>query len=754
MPNNAIQIHADTLESMKYRVKTAFGISSEYYSGDPEKPLFGTGQGSGASPAVWLTLVVVLMNTLDRIITERIRFRSPDSPTRHQRLTDAFVDDTSLAFNDHAHEMTYTTMIHKMQNVAQTWETLLAYSGGALNLKKCSRSITYWEWKNGRPHLRPQHMQDDPPITLQTQPQGQQSTSSTIKYTPPTEAIRILGVYLNSNGDFTKQIQVLRHKSDKMAHNLRSSRITPRNMLTFLRTTYAPSMLYALPAVAADEESLKQVQTMMMEVALQKLGASKTTATAIRHGPYEYGGLNLIDLRTELGISTLKFFRQAIYSDSEPGKLLLISLKYSQMEAGISEHLLERPDIHIPYLTPTWITSMRQFMYQHNITVTITDTLRIVLSGHYDQCIMDTPTIRQYSIQQQKDINLVRIHLQAITLSDLSSPDGSQIRSQALRGVREATQQLRQHWPRQESVTASQRRLWTRYVTSNFIRYDRYWKHGLGLTSPHLRPRASLPPFIAPLMADASQDQPRPAHQDLKTYISRLPRWHRRLLSHLHQEATDAMVWKAFRSRRRITIASDGGLKHRLGTHGWKIVAQDGQVLFLGSGPVDGPPDISTSTRSELGGLTAPMLLCASLARYWGLTHRCKYTWLTDSKAAISKVTFILRSSTQPRCYPDDIDFVTAVRALHIALGRKSIQCKWVKGHQDSGKDYNELSDAAKLNIDVNSLASIITGPARAVSPRRSFHTSRSTRSLSLLTASDSQVKLTNSFATTLMAHI
>jgi hypothetical protein len=74
MPTNAVQIHADTLERMQYKVKTAFGISTNHYSSDHGEPLFGTGQGSGASPAVWLTLVVILMNTLNRITRERIRF--------------------------------------------------------------------------------------------------------------------------------------------------------------------------------------------------------------------------------------------------------------------------------------------------------------------------------------------------------------------------------------------------------------------------------------------------------------------------------------------------------------------------------------------------------------------------------------------------------------------------------------------------------------------------------------------------------
>jgi hypothetical protein len=91
-----------------------------------------------------------------------------------------------------------------------------------------------------------------------------------------------------------------------MAIRTKFSRISPENMLVFLRTMYAPSMLYALPAIATDEENLAPVQSLMITTALQILGASKTTPTAIRHGPLEMGGLNIINLRTELGICNLK----------------------------------------------------------------------------------------------------------------------------------------------------------------------------------------------------------------------------------------------------------------------------------------------------------------------------------------------------------------------------------------------------------------------------------------------------------------
>ena len=136
MPDHAVRTHAGILELMKYTIKTVHGISEDNYHGTPFSPLFGTGQGSGASPAVWLTLVVTLMNTLDRMIPERMQFDSPDTHMRHSRLIDAFVDDTSLGFTDTGY-ITLETMISKLNHMAQTWKKLLYYSGGALNLPKC-----------------------------------------------------------------------------------------------------------------------------------------------------------------------------------------------------------------------------------------------------------------------------------------------------------------------------------------------------------------------------------------------------------------------------------------------------------------------------------------------------------------------------------------------------------------------------------------------------------------------------------------
>ena len=151
-------------------------------------------------------------------------------------------------------------------------------------------------------------------------------------------------------------------------------------------------MKYPLPAMAVDEEELQCIQTSIIPVMLQKLGINRNLPTAIRHGPIEFGGIALTDLRTELGISTIKYLRNAIYTQSSTGTLFLATLKHLQQEAGIGEHLLEFPQLYIPYLTPTWLTSICQYMSNHNITITITNVLSTRINRSGDTYIMVPPT--------------------------------------------------------------------------------------------------------------------------------------------------------------------------------------------------------------------------------------------------------------------------------------------------------------------------------------------------------------------------
>ena len=79
MPDIAIMAHAGVLWALQYSVKTMFGISDGYYKSHENKVLFGTGQGSGASPAAWLTVSIVLLSCLKKLVSRGMRFTTPDN---------------------------------------------------------------------------------------------------------------------------------------------------------------------------------------------------------------------------------------------------------------------------------------------------------------------------------------------------------------------------------------------------------------------------------------------------------------------------------------------------------------------------------------------------------------------------------------------------------------------------------------------------------------------------------------------------
>ncbi|KAI2501344.1 hypothetical protein MHU86_13142 [Fragilaria crotonensis] len=203
---------------MRYTVKTVYGISEKSYGGTPVAPLFGTGQGSGASPAVWLTLVVLMLNTLDRVIPDRISFRSADGSIAHSRLVDAFVDDTALGFTDDG-SRSFEELVTTLEQIAQTWEKVLHFSGGALNLSKCSWYAMVWDWRKGRPQLR-EILPTDKEVQLT---QGSGSIPVTIKRQELNQSTRILGVHQTR----WETSRIILSSQDKSRSTFKISKVSP-----------------------------------------------------------------------------------------------------------------------------------------------------------------------------------------------------------------------------------------------------------------------------------------------------------------------------------------------------------------------------------------------------------------------------------------------------------------------------------------------------------------------------------------------
>ena len=308
---------------------------------------------------------------------------------------------------------------------------------------------------------------------------------------------------------------------------------------------------------------------------------------------------------------------------------------------------------------------------------------------------MQRSHLSRYTVSQQRDINLVRLYLQVTTLADITDVNRlSAISLSALDGIRSDTWANNPLWPRQETPIPSQRRLWKRYIKSLYLRYIPYWKY----------PPTTTHGITPTLMSNSDVGLTAPiSFSTLSEYVRTLPSTQRRLLADLKQESTDLQVWRAFRSRAKLYIASDGGLDGVQGTHDW-VLSTKTHVLFKCSGPVDGNLATASSTRSELAGCVSSLLLVTIIARMWGVRHRSSFCWITDSRAAISRVQRYSRRGSRATKMPNDVDLLSLISILLTEL-RRPFKPEWVRGHQDSLQSNERLPFKARLNIDADFLA-------------------------------------------------
>ena len=122
LPEEICRLHGVTLEQMRYHISTAIGISEESYKHSNESPVYGTGQGSCASPSVWLQICYVLFDCHDQQ-SYGANYSSPNGTIKFKASMTGFVDDMKGQTNHQTSPaaMPLLRLIARMQEDAQLW---------------------------------------------------------------------------------------------------------------------------------------------------------------------------------------------------------------------------------------------------------------------------------------------------------------------------------------------------------------------------------------------------------------------------------------------------------------------------------------------------------------------------------------------------------------------------------------------------------------------------------------------------------
>jgi hypothetical protein len=121
IPNQYCKVQSNTLRNSKYNLRTALGDSVVTYQHSEITPIHGTGQGSCASPAIWLMMSCLLMDIFEKKAHGmKIYNIFEDSPILLQYI-EAFVGDASSFTNTEFENTCVNTILTYLKEDGYLW---------------------------------------------------------------------------------------------------------------------------------------------------------------------------------------------------------------------------------------------------------------------------------------------------------------------------------------------------------------------------------------------------------------------------------------------------------------------------------------------------------------------------------------------------------------------------------------------------------------------------------------------------------
>ena len=421
LPPIAAKFKLEFLRTAEYYVKTRQGISVDWF-GNALSEVYGALQGSGAAPAIWLAVSIVLIRTYNELHSAE-GIPDPTCAFRIQKIIDAFVDDTDLwdilfdnSQDDHA-------AISRMQHRAQTWEKLIFLSGGTLNPAKCYWYYVKWNWKDGLPELCP--ITDAPgDLVIISSGTGQPVT---ITRAEPTSALRTLGIWTSPSGTNTDQLSSTTTALRAIMARLRTTSLMPTKAALIAPVYLHSKLRYIFAGTTFTQKECKQLDTIFLPSLKSQLGYNNKTALAIMHGAYVHGGCQLPTSWNLQGTTHLNFLLGHLQLHDIVGQHLSHTIDYLYLLLGLSPRPLSYDyTTASPLMTSSWIA--HTWSYLSSIQGTLTyPSLFIDPQREGDVAIMSSALAYYGKGIKLRRINAVRLYLQVFYLSDIVTSDGKHV---------------------------------------------------------------------------------------------------------------------------------------------------------------------------------------------------------------------------------------------------------------------------------------------------------------------------------------
>ena len=460
LPTQASKFKLLFLRTAEYHVKTQHGISDQFFTHFLQT-IYGVLQGSGAAPAIWLAVSIVLITAYNALYPDP-GIPNPLHTEELQKIIDAFVDDTDLWDIIFHSLLSDDDCFRRMAARAQSWEKLLFLSGGQLNLSKCYWYYISWQWQDGIPTLS---TIQDTPGSISILP-GNSPTPQIIHRVEATSALKTLGLPTSPSGTTDTQYHYVADRLRTIIQDLQKIHLTRSEADIVLPVYIHPKIAYCFSGTFFSRKMCSQLDRIFLPYLKTLTGFNRHTKREIFHASRRYGGACIPTSWDLQGSTHLHHLIGHLQLNDLVGKCMLLNLDYLYLHLGFRQPVLSYSTKLFPstkskhqYLPASWISTTWQYLTDLKATVTCA-TMQLLPQRLHDIPLMEE-ACKHYSGITLLRINAVRLFLQVFYLSDITTSDGKLISPEYYLPNLPILRDSTMHWPHQANPGMLAWKLWT-----------------------------------------------------------------------------------------------------------------------------------------------------------------------------------------------------------------------------------------------------------------------------------------------------
>ena len=466
IPYAAVKSMFTTLQKATHRVRTGFGDSTTSFSPPTEVPFQGCGQGNGAGPTIWVAISSILISMM---ASEGYGFQEVTALSAEllSAVCFCFIDDSDLVESSPAADASGESLTPRIQSAMDLWAGGVKATGGAIRPDKSFWWLIDFEWHPSGTwkFKRIEDVAEDFELMV-VDPEGKKVALSRLQ---PDECERTLGVRMSPQFNPRAQHTVLTDAAKAWATQVRSGFLLPYDVFPLISTTILKTLGYPMALTHLSTSQWETIMSPVLMACLPKAKVCRTFPRAVVYGPLKYQGLGIPHPAGLQLTSQLEMLLRHPVNRTKTATFLEACLQSHRLETGTEFGLLQQCYENTAILTTdSWLKRVWKTSEDNDVHVEF-DSPQLQLHREEDQLLMSVFIEAEVDQEQLLWLNWCRMYLQAVTVSDIATADGTTIRYSSWHGGRNSPKRDSIQWPRSERPAEKHWKLWRNTLTHTLL---------------------------------------------------------------------------------------------------------------------------------------------------------------------------------------------------------------------------------------------------------------------------------------------